>query len=72
MFVVHLLGSQYLFAILQTSLTVKNSENEVKVDISKNVPDGERQFFFEMKEEYKVSCVKMLIFRSVIRRLAFI
>ena len=40
MFVVHLLGSQYLFAILQTSLTVKNSENEVKVDISKNVPDG--------------------------------
>ena len=29
-FVADLLGSQYLFEILQTSLTVKNSENVVK------------------------------------------
>ena len=32
------------------------------VDVSKNVRDGERQFFFEMKEGCKVSCVKILIF----------
>ena len=30
LFVADLLGSQYLFEILQTSLTVKNSENVVK------------------------------------------
>ena len=33
-----------------------------KVDVSKNSCDGERQFFSEMKEGYKVSCVKILIF----------
>ena len=67
-FVVDLLRSQYLFEILQTSLTVKNSENGVKRDVLKNVSI----FFFEMKEGYKVSLVKTLIFRSVIRRLVFI
>ena len=36
-FVVDLLRSQYLFEILQTSLTVKNSENGVKRDVLKNV-----------------------------------
>ena len=41
-FVADLLGSQYLFEILQTSLTVKNNENGVKVDVSKKVCDGER------------------------------
>ena len=29
-------------------------------------------FFFEMKEGYKASCVKILIFRPVIKRLVFI
>ena len=43
-----------------------------KVDVLKNVRDRERQSFFEMKEGYKVSCVKTLTFRSVIRRLVFI
>ena len=33
-----------------------------KVGISKNLYDGERKPFFEMKETYKVSCVKILIF----------
>ena len=28
------------------------------MDVSKNVCDGERQLYFEMKEGYKVSCVK--------------
>ena len=43
-----------------------------KVNVLKNVCDGKCQFFFEMKEEYKVSRVKVLIFRSVIRSLVFI
>ena len=47
---------------MQTSLTVKDSENVVKVDFLKNVCDGEHQFFLEMKEAYKVYCVKILIF----------
>ena len=33
-----------------------------KVDVSKNVCAGERNFFFEMKEGYKVSYVKILMF----------
>ena len=33
------------------------------MDVSQNVRDVERQFFLKMKEEYKVSCMKMLIFR---------
>ena len=52
-----LLGMQHLLEILQT---FKNSE---KVDVSKNVSDGERQFFSEMMEGYKVPCVKILVFR---------
>ena len=44
-FVADLLGTPYLFELLQSSLTFKNSENVVKVDISKNVCDKERQFF---------------------------
>ena len=55
----NLLESQHLLEILQTSLTFKNSE---KVDVSSNVCDGERQFCFEMKEGYKVFCVKILMF----------
>ena len=45
MLLTDLLGSQYLFEILQTSRTFKNSENVVKSGFSKNVRDGERQFF---------------------------
>ena len=33
-----------------------------KLGVSKNVRDGERQFFFEMKDGYKFSYVKILIF----------
>ena len=43
-----------------------------KVDVLKNVSDGERQFLFETKEGYKVCRLKILIFRSVIRSLVFI
>ena len=32
-----------------------------KVDISKNLWDGERKFFFNMKKEYEVPCVKLFI-----------
>ena len=51
-FVADLLRSQFLFELLQTSLTVKNSENGMVggggggVDAWKNVSDGQRQFFF--------------------------
>ena len=44
-FVSDLLGRQHLLQILQTSLTIKNSEKVVKLDVSKNVCDGEDQFF---------------------------
>ena len=71
-FVSDLLGSQHLLEILQTSLTVKNSENMIKkLDVLKNVCDGQCQFFFKMKEKYRVSCVKIL-FWYIIRKLAFI
>ena len=71
-FVADLLGSQYLFEILQTSLTVKNSENGVKYGCFEKCSRWRAPVFFEMKDGYKVSCVKILIFRSVIRRLVFI
>ena len=32
-----------------------------KVDISNNFWDGERKFFFNMKKEYEVPCVKLFI-----------
>ena len=31
------------------------------MDVSENAYVRERQLFFKMKEEYKVSCVKILI-----------
>ena len=58
-----LLGSQYLFEILQTSLTFKNSENVVKSGCFEKCLRWTASFFFEMEEGYKVSCVKMLRFR---------
>ena len=52
-FLADLSGSQYLFEILLTSLTFRNGENVLKENVSKSVCNGERKFFFEMKEEYK-------------------
>ena len=54
-----LLGSQHLFEILQTSITVKNSEKWIFRETLAMVSD---KLFFEMKEGYKVCCVKTLIF----------
>ena len=77
-FVADLLRSQFLFELLQTSLTVKNSENgmvgggEGEWMLGKMFPMDSVNFFFEMKEGYNVSRVKILIFRSVIRSLVFI
>ena len=41
-FLPDLLESQYLFQILQTLITVRNNENVVISDVSKNACDGER------------------------------
>ena len=57
-----LLGSQYLFEILQTSLTVKNSESIVKRGCFEKCLRWRAPIFFEMKERYKFSYVKILIF----------
>ena len=57
-----LLGSQHLLEVLQTPLTFKNSENVVKgICLGKRL-QWTAPIFFEMKEGYKVSCVKILIF----------
>ena len=37
------------------------------MDVSKNVYDGKRQLFFEMKEECKVSCVKLIAWSIVVQ-----
>ena len=63
-FQAYLLESQHLFEILQTSLTAQFFFFFFF-------------FFFEMKEGYKVSCVKILvllegIITEIIRRSAFI
>ena len=57
-----LLGSQHLLEVLQTSLTFKNSENVVKGICFGKRLQWRAPIFFEMKEGYKVSCVKILIF----------
>ena len=36
------------------------------MDVSKNVCDGERQLYFEMKEGYKASCVKYWYFAELL------
>ena len=51
MFLADLLESQYLLEILKISLTVKNSENEVKSGSSKRLSHRGAQFFFN--EEVK-------------------
>ena len=56
-----LLGGQFLFEILPISLTVKSGENVAKANVSKTLAI-ETANFFELKNGYKVSCVKILIF----------
>ena len=58
----NLLGSQHLLEILQTSLTFKNSEKVVKSGCFVKLLRWRAPIFLEMKEEYKVSCVKILMF----------
>ena len=67
-----LLGSQHLLEILQTSLTFKNTEKVVKTGCFEKLLRWRASIFFEMKEGYKVSCVKILMFGLIIRRLVFI
>ena len=64
--------TQYLFEILQTSLNAENSENAVKSRFFEKCSRWRAPVFFEMKEGYKVSYVKIMIYRSIIRRLVFI
>ena len=56
-----LLGGQFLFETLRISLTVKSGENVAKSKCFKNSL-METAIFFELKNGYKVSCVKILIF----------
>ena len=51
LFVADLLGSQYLFEILQTSLTVKNSENVVKSGCFEKLLRWRAPFFFQNEGE---------------------
>ena len=63
-FVGDLLGSQYLFEILQASLTAKNSENMVKSGcFEKRLRWRVCQFLFSIKAGCKVFFVKILIYR---------
>ena len=52
-------GGQYLFEILQTSLTVKNNENGVKSGCFEKLLRWRAPIFSEMKEGYKVSCAEI-------------
>ena len=61
-FVSDLLGSQHLLEILQTSLTVKNSENGVKSGCFKKSLRWRAPIFFQNERRIKVSGVKILIF----------
>ena len=51
-----ILGSLHLFGKLQTRLTVKNSKNVGKVNVSKKVCDGQRQFFQNEGMILSLSC----------------
>ena len=61
-FVPDLIGSQYLFEILQTSFTVKNSDNMVKSRCFEKLLRWTAPIFFETKEGYEASYVKILMF----------
>ena len=51
-FVADLLGSQYLFEILETSLTIKNSENVVKRGCFKKCLLWRAPVFFRTEERF--------------------
>ena len=70
-FVSDLLGSQHLLEILQASLTFKNSEKVVKSGGFKKCLRWRAPFFY-IKEGYKASCVKLLMFWYITRRSVFI
>ena len=57
------LGSQHLLEIVQTSFAFKNSEKVIKSGCVENLLRWSAPIFFEMKEAYTVSCLKILIFR---------
>ena len=71
-FVTDLSGSQHLFEILQTSLTFKNSENVVKSGCFEKLLQWRAPIFFETKDGYRVSCVKLLMFWYITRRSVFL
>ena len=59
-FLACLLGSQYLSEILEI---VTNSENAIKSGrFEKRFRWRAPMFFFQMRERYNVSCIKILIF----------
>ena len=60
-FVSDLLGRQHLLQILQTSLTIKNSEKVVKIGCFEKRLRWRRPIFFEIKDGYEVSCLKILM-----------
>ena len=71
-FLANLLGSQHLLEILQTSLTFKNTEKVVKIGCFEKLLRWRASIFFEMKQGYKISCIKTLMFDQIIRRVVFI
>ena len=48
-----------ILQILTTPLHLKNTKKVVKSESFENFCVGERQFFFKIKDSYKVSCVKI-------------
>ena len=58
----HLLRTQHLLEMLQTSLTFKNTEKAVKIGCFEKRLQWRASVFFEMSEGYKISCVKLLMF----------
>ena len=61
------LGSQHLIEIVQTSFTFKNREKVVKSGCFEKPLRWVDQFSFEMKEGYKVYCVKYWCFAKLLR-----
>lgn len=58
-----LLENKYLFQIFHSSITIKNSESVKKSGyFEKSLRWRAQIFFFLIKEEYKISCAKVLLF----------
>ena len=60
-----LLGSQHLFEILQASFNVKSRENVVKSGCFEKRVQWRVHLFFEIKEECKISSVKIIVWSIV-------